>query len=115
MNSSTLETVRLNTATRYPWSFIFKTRFWPITARPISPMSQLSFCIVGEGRACHFTVYGGPCSARAGTEVLPIRLRAPSCYGKGCIFEGIHEKGFNPWDHRPGRLLPGRIPDRKGI
>src|ERR1700682_186268 len=48
MNSSPFETVRLNTATRYPWSFMFKTRFWPITARPISPMSQLSFCIVGE-------------------------------------------------------------------
>src|SRR5437899_2247909 len=24
---------------------MFKTRFWPMTARPISPMSQLSFCI----------------------------------------------------------------------
>src|SRR5262249_15696057 len=24
---------------------MFRTRFWPMTARPISPMSQLSFCI----------------------------------------------------------------------
>src|SRR5436190_18294442 len=45
MKSSTFETVRLNTATRYPWSFMFRTRFWPITARPINPMSQLSLSI----------------------------------------------------------------------
>src|SRR5579862_853825 len=41
IKSSTLETVRLKTATRYPWSFMFRTRFWPITARPIRPMSQV--------------------------------------------------------------------------
>ena len=41
--SSTLLTVRLNTATQKPFSSIFKTRFWPITARPMSPISATSF------------------------------------------------------------------------
>ena len=40
-NSSTLDTVRLYTATVNPWSFMFRTRFWPMTARPISPMSAV--------------------------------------------------------------------------
>ena len=43
--SSTFETVRLNTATLYPWSFMFRTRFCPMTASPINPMSQLPFDI----------------------------------------------------------------------
>ena len=37
--------VRLNTATLYPWSFIFKTRFCPITANPINPISQVASAI----------------------------------------------------------------------
>src|SRR5260221_12326936 len=36
---STLEVVRLNTATVNPWLSMFRTRFSPMTARPISPMS----------------------------------------------------------------------------
>src|SRR5271154_4088231 len=40
--SSTLDTVRLKTATLYPWSFMFNTRFWPITASPINPISQFA-------------------------------------------------------------------------
>src|ERR1700733_14015463 len=42
IKSSTLETVRLKTATLYPWSFMFSTRFWPITANPINPISQFA-------------------------------------------------------------------------
>ena len=38
--SSTFETVRLNTATLNPWSFMLRTRFCPITARPIRPISH---------------------------------------------------------------------------
>ena len=37
--SSTFETVRLKATTVKPWSFMFRIRFWPMTARPISPMS----------------------------------------------------------------------------
>ena len=40
--SSTLPTVRLNTATRNPRLSMFNTRFSPITARPINPMSHCS-------------------------------------------------------------------------
>src|ERR1035438_9303699 len=39
--SSTLETVRLNTATLKPWSFMLRTRFCPMTARPIRPISHV--------------------------------------------------------------------------
>src|ERR1700733_4452430 len=38
-NSSTLATVRLKATTVKPWSFMFKMRFWPITASPMSAMS----------------------------------------------------------------------------
>jgi 6-phosphogluconate dehydrogenase (decarboxylating) len=40
MKSSTLETVRLKTATLKPWSFMLRTRFCPMTARPIRPISH---------------------------------------------------------------------------
>ena len=50
-NSCSLDTVPLSTATTKPWSFMFRTRFWPITARPMRPMSaggvvtdECSFC-----------------------------------------------------------------------
>src|ERR1017187_9199680 len=61
MKSSTFETVRLNTATLYPWSFMFRTRFCPMTASPIKPMSQLPFSmnhlqIVVLHRTCQFFV-----------------------------------------------------------
>src|SRR5208283_3339874 len=39
--SSTFETVRLKAATVKPWSFMFKIRFWPITASPITAISAL--------------------------------------------------------------------------
>ena len=45
IKSSTFDVVRLKTATLYPWSFMFRTRFCPITARPIRPMSQLASAI----------------------------------------------------------------------
>ena len=35
------DVVRLKTATVKPWLSMFRTRFSPITARPISPMSAL--------------------------------------------------------------------------
>src|ERR1035438_5207938 len=46
--SSTFETVRLKAATVNPWSFMFKIRFWPITASPITAISALGsmLCIV---------------------------------------------------------------------
>jgi hypothetical protein len=44
--SSTLETVRLNAATVKPWSFMLRMRFWPITARPMSPMSAFASLIL---------------------------------------------------------------------
>src|SRR5208337_5284780 len=40
IKSSTFETVRLNTATLNPRSFMLRTRFCPITARPIRPISH---------------------------------------------------------------------------
>ena len=40
-NASTFDVVRLKTATVNPWLSMFRTRFSPITARPISPMSAL--------------------------------------------------------------------------
>src|SRR5271170_6903900 len=43
--SFTLDVVRLNTATLYPWSFMLSTRFWPITASPIKPISQVPSAI----------------------------------------------------------------------
>src|ERR1035437_4986642 len=54
MKSSTFETVRLNTATLYPWSFMLRTRFCPMTARPIKPMSQLAFSmkLLSESSSC---------------------------------------------------------------
>src|SRR5664280_2729157 len=39
-NSSTVLVVRLKTATLKPWSFMLRTRFCPITARPIRPISH---------------------------------------------------------------------------
>ncbi len=43
--SSTLLTVRLKTATVKPFSSMFRTRFWPMTARPINPISACDiFC-----------------------------------------------------------------------
>ena len=36
---STFSTVRLKATTVKPWSFMFKMRFWPMTARPINAMS----------------------------------------------------------------------------
>src|ERR1035438_3732969 len=39
--SSTFETVRLKAATVNPWSFMFKIRFWPITASPMTAISAL--------------------------------------------------------------------------
>ena len=39
-NSSTLATVRLKTATLKPWSFMLRTRFCPMTARPMRPISH---------------------------------------------------------------------------
>src|SRR5450631_2760143 len=39
--SSTLDTVRLKTATLKPWSFMLRTKFCPMTARPIRPISQI--------------------------------------------------------------------------
>src|SRR5215471_1726441 len=44
MKSSTFSTVRLLTATVKPRLSMFSTRFSPITARPISPISALSIC-----------------------------------------------------------------------
>ena len=44
-NASTLEVVRLNTATVNPWLSMFRTRFSPITARPIRPISAV-FAVV---------------------------------------------------------------------
>ncbi len=41
-NASTLEVVRLNTATVKPWLAMLSTRFSPITARPMSPMSAVA-------------------------------------------------------------------------
>src|SRR5215467_1784965 len=41
-NSSTFDVVLLKTATLKPWSVMLSTRFWPITARPISPISQVA-------------------------------------------------------------------------
>src|SRR5690348_14183425 len=55
--SSTLETVRLNTATLYPWSFMFNTRFCPMTAKPIRPISQLPFDMLPPG---DFATPGAP-------------------------------------------------------
>ena len=49
-NSSTFETVRLNTATVYPRLSMFSTRFSPITARPTRPMSALIVARVAEVR-----------------------------------------------------------------
>ena len=40
-NASTFDVVRLNTATVKPWLSMFRTRFSPITARPIRPMSAV--------------------------------------------------------------------------
>src|SRR5437899_5249563 len=37
--SSTFETVRLKATTVKPWSFMFKIKFWPITASPIRAIS----------------------------------------------------------------------------
>src|SRR5208283_4040826 len=45
-NASTLEVVRLNTATVNPWLAMLSTRFSPITARPISPMSAVARGVV---------------------------------------------------------------------
>ena len=43
--SSTFETVRLKATTVKPWSFMFKMRFWPMTASPITAMSAFgSIC-----------------------------------------------------------------------
>jgi hypothetical protein len=39
MNSSTLAVVRLKTATVNPWLAMLRTRFSPMTASPIKPMS----------------------------------------------------------------------------
>ena len=39
--ASTFDVVRLKTATVNPWLSMFRTRFSPITARPIRPMSAL--------------------------------------------------------------------------
>ena len=39
MNSSTLEAVRLYATTVKPWSFMFKIKFRPITARPMRAIS----------------------------------------------------------------------------
>jgi hypothetical protein len=44
-NCSTRATVRLNTATVKPWLSMFSTRFSPMTARPIRPMSALAAVI----------------------------------------------------------------------
>src|SRR5215469_4929525 len=40
--SSTFDVVLLKTATLNPWSVMLSTRFWPITARPINPISQVA-------------------------------------------------------------------------
>ena len=45
IKSSTFETVLLNTATLNPWSFMFRTRFCPITASPIRPISHTASAI----------------------------------------------------------------------
>ena len=42
MKSSTFATVRLKTLTEKPRLSMFNTRFSPITARPMSPMSDFS-------------------------------------------------------------------------
>ena len=46
INSSTFETVRLKTATVKPLLSIFRTRFSPITARPINPISANFFILL---------------------------------------------------------------------
>ena len=46
-NLSTTLVVRLNTATVYPRDSMFRTRFSPITARPISPMSAAGEAMCG--------------------------------------------------------------------
>ena len=48
-NASTRDVVRLKTATVKPWLSMFRTRFSPITARPISPMSAV---FAGRCHAC---------------------------------------------------------------
>jgi len=64
--SSTLETVRLNTATVKPWSAMFITRFLPITARPIRPISAVpsviiqSFFPTAVTRQCMHVTLAGP-------------------------------------------------------
>ncbi len=87
MKSSTLETVRLKTATLYPWSFILRTRFCPMTARPIKPMSQLAFSIEALSESSPAGRLNILCRNKYFTELVWIgereRFRAGSGWASG--------------------------------
>src|SRR6266404_3583225 len=75
--SSTFETVRLKATTVNPWSFMFKIRFWPITARPIRAMSacgSIFSSISFQTTTCEGRVNLSPASAFS-----PLDLRQPLC------------------------------------
>ena len=74
MKSSTLDTVRLKAVTVKPWSFMLRMRFWPITASPITAMSEFGCdAVMMLGELAGFWRAGWP-AERADFARVPLPL-----------------------------------------
>ena len=72
-NWVTFSVVRLYAQTTKPWSFIFRMRFWPITANPMSPISALDNEYVSESvsvRYIHELIFRSSCFAYTAFVIL---------------------------------------------
>src|ERR1700729_744952 len=100
--SSTFDTVRLNTATLYPWSFMFKTRFCPITASPINPISQFASATLAFPLCIHPAT-----STDRHDRVEGVMIPDQRRWGKERGIQGRHVRLYTRRERFHSRVDPG--------